>query len=134
TSALPPVPVAPSNLQFSSVSSSSVNLSWSDNSNNEDNFEVYKSIGNNTSYVKVGTLGANSNTFTDNSLFAHTTYFYKVLSRNVRGASVYSNEIQFQSSNTPPVLNNISDVKIRYDDEHSIPLVAVDNDNDLIIL
>jgi predicted esterase len=134
TQSLPALPVAPSNLQVISFSTNSATITWNDNSTNEANFEIYKATGTNASFVKVGTVNANVTTFTDNSLFAHTKYFYKVNSRNVRGASTYSNEAQFTSLNTSPTLASIAEVKLHYDDESTILLSASDIDNDLIII
>lgn len=134
TQALPNLPAAPSGLTTTAISASSVSLQWVDASNNEENFEVYKSAGNNTSYVRVATLGPGVTTYTDPNLFAHTLYFYKVLSKNVRGSSAFSNEIQFTSLNNAPVLSGLNVAGMRYDEELSIPITATDVDNDLIII
>ncbi|HZY81973.1 MAG TPA: fibronectin type III domain-containing protein, partial [Cyclobacteriaceae bacterium] len=134
TQALPALPAAPSGLVASNITPSSVTLNWTDNASNETNYEIYKSSGDNTSYTKLTTLGANVTTAADATLFAHTTYFYKVLAKNVSGNSAYSNEITFQSSNSTPTLNGVSDLIVRHSDTYSIPLTATDADGDLIII
>lgn len=133
TTALPPLPAAPTALQILNVAVTSATIKWTDASTNEDNFEVYKSLGNNSSYTKLATLPANTTQYIDNSLFAHTTYFYKVLSKNVRGSSAYSNEIQLTSLNTTPVISPVSDVTLRFDEERIIPIIASDADNDFLV-
>lgn len=133
TSALPPLPTAPSNLQLLSIAVGSASIRWTDNSNNENGFEVHKSV-NGAPYVKVATLPANTTQFTDNSLFAHTNYSFKVLSKNVRGTSAYSNVVSALSLNTTPQLNGVSDVILRFDDVRSIPLTAIDADNDFLVI
>lgn len=133
TTALPPLPIAPSNLQMVTVSPNSTTISWSDNSTNEDNFEVWKSIGNNSNYIRVGNLPPNTTSFTDNSLFAHTDYFYRVNARNVRGASGNSNELQVTSTNNPPVLAEIANVRMRFANEFGVSISAADVDNDFLV-
>jgi large repetitive protein len=133
TTALPPIPAKPTGLQLVSVTANSASIAWTDASNNEDNFEVYKSLGNNASYAKVATLPANTTGYVDNSLFAHTLYYYKVVSKNVSGSSADSNEISTTSLNTAPILNPIADVVVRFDEELVIEVEATDADNDFLI-
>ena len=42
-------------------------------------------------YIQVATVGANVRTYTDNTLFRKTTYFYRVRAANSGGKSGYSN-------------------------------------------
>jgi large repetitive protein len=133
TTALPPLPVAPTSLQSLAVGSNSTSLKWNDNSNNEDGFDLYKSPGVNTAYTKLVTLPAGSTQYVDNSLFAHTNYFYKVQSKNVSGSSAFSNELEVNSLNNSPVINPISNVTLRYDDELILEVSATDVDNDFLV-
>jgi hypothetical protein len=81
-------------------------ISWSDNSTNEDNFEVHKSVGTSDNFIKAATLPAGTTQYVDNTLFAHTKYFYKVLSRNVAGTNGdgFSNQLEVNTLNNNPVL------------------------------
>lgn len=133
TSALPPLPAAPTNLQLISLSTKSASIQWSDNSNNESKFEIFKSI-NDGEFSKVATLPANTTQFTDSSLFAHTKYAFKVLSANVRGGSAFSNELVLTSLNSNPVLSGVTDVTLHFEDEKTIPLTATDPDNDFVVI
>ena len=83
-------PAAPSNLNASSPSASSVNLSWSDNSNNENTFLIERREGSGA-FVQVATAFANATTYLDNNLSAGTTYSYRIRSANHIGESTYSN-------------------------------------------
>ena len=67
---------APSNLS-TSVSVNNVNLSWSDNANNESGYQVERSLSSSDGYSLIATLGANANSYSDNSL-ADGIYYYKV--------------------------------------------------------
>ena len=69
----------------------SVILNWVDNSDNEDNFLVERSTTVSGGYIQIATLGANARTFTDNTVFRKTTYYYRVRAANAGGPSSYSN-------------------------------------------
>jgi hypothetical protein len=134
TQTLPPVPAAPSNLVAAAIGSNFDSLVWNDNSANETVFEVFKSVGNNTSYQLVGTVAGSAGTkgsFKDIGLFAHTSYWYKVRSKNAGGNSAtYSNELQVTTTNSIPVMTPMSPFSLRFDEVKSFPLSASDADGD----
>jgi hypothetical protein len=72
------------------VSSSQINLSWTDHSNNETGFKVERTRHGN-SFKRIATVGANVTTYTDTGLKASTTYRYRVRAYNSGGNSAYSN-------------------------------------------
>lgn len=84
-------PAAPSALAVTSGGKGSASLSWTDNSSNEDSFIVERSTSMSAGYIQVATVGANVRTYTDNTLFRKTTYFYRVRAANTGGKSGYSN-------------------------------------------
>ena len=96
---------APSNLIATAVSPYQINLSWQDNSNNEDGFEIERSI-NGLTYTLLSVLNANATFYSDIT----TTYFnpfvgyyYRIRAFNSIGdRSSYSNEVLADTSSLQP--------------------------------
>jgi len=89
---LPPSP--PSSLVAKAISSSSIVLTWKDNSTNETGFKIEKKLGgcNSTNdWKQIATVKANITTYTNTGLTANTTYSYRVRAYNAGGNSAYSN-------------------------------------------
>jgi len=80
-------PAAPSTLSATAISSSQINLAWSDNSNNETGFRIEKSSAFSGPYTLLTTTGANATSYSDVSLPAMQTYYYRVMSVNASGTS-----------------------------------------------
>jgi hypothetical protein len=68
-------------------------LSWSDNSTNEDGFKIERATGTVGTFAQIGLTGANVTTYNDSNLNAGTTYCYRVRSYNTGGDSPYSNAV-----------------------------------------
>lgn len=66
-------------------------LSWMDNSTNEENFEVERLESGAGSWMLLATLSADSTSHTDTSAVPNTDYCYRVRATNAAGASTYSN-------------------------------------------
>jgi len=73
------------------VSSSQINLSWIDHSNNESGFKVYRSSKRRGGVRRIATVGANVTTFANTGLRASTRYRYRVRAYNSAGNSADSN-------------------------------------------
>jgi len=87
-----PVPNAPSNLTATAVSSSQINLSWTDNSADENGFKIERCQGNNcTNFVEIAQVPANTSSYSDPALLSNTFYRYQVRAFNAAGNSGYSN-------------------------------------------
>jgi len=84
-------PNAPSNLNATASSSSQIDLSWQDNSNNEDGFKIERKIQGG-SYSQIATVGANVTSYSNTGLNSGTTCCYRVRAYNAAGNSGYSNE------------------------------------------
>jgi hypothetical protein len=83
---------APSNLAGTTQSTSSIRLTWKDNSNNEDGFTIERKVLNGT-YSAVASLPANTTTYTDNSLSEGISYTYRIKAYKGSSSSSYSSEI-----------------------------------------
>ena len=84
-------PAAPSNLQATPASSTAIHLTWSDTSDNEDGFRVYRGTDSMTVTTLVATLGEGITSCPDAGLAASTTWYYKVTAYNSAGESAASN-------------------------------------------
>jgi thermitase len=85
------VPAAPSNLRVTTVGQTSIGLAWNDNSNNETRFEFFRRTGSSTTFVFIGSVGANRTSATNINLSRFTTYTYRMRACNGNGCSAYSN-------------------------------------------
>jgi len=86
------VPAAPTGIVAHATSYSSVNVTWTDNSNNETGFEVYRnnSLTGTTPWQIVSTTPAGATSYTDaGGLSPNTKYYYKVQAINQNGGSGY---------------------------------------------
>ncbi len=86
-------PLAPGDLTAIAGSSSSINLSWADHSNNETWFEIERSADGNT-FTRLSTVEINSTTYTDTHLEASFTYYYRIRAVGLADHSDYSNTAQ----------------------------------------
>ena len=86
----PTAPVDPSGLSATAVSSSQINLSWTDNSTDEDSYQVEQSTGGG-GFSVIAVLSADSTSYSDTGLVASTTFSYRVNASNGAGSSGYSN-------------------------------------------
>ncbi len=92
TQAAPALPAAPANLTATAISRSQINLSWTDNADNESGFRILRCKGSTcTNFALIATVGANVTSYADTNLTANTTYRYRVYAYNASGNSGYSN-------------------------------------------
>lgn len=96
-------PAAPAGLTATAASSSQINLTWLDNSTDEDGFRVEQSTDGIT-YTTAGIVGANTTTFSATNLSANTLYYFRVFAFNGGGDSSPSNvaTTTTQSGNLQP--------------------------------
>jgi predicted secreted protein len=92
TQAPPPPPAAPSGLAATAVSASQINLSWTDNADNENGFEIERCTGAGCSdFAQIAAVGAGVTSYANTGLAASTSYSYRVRAHNDSGDSGYSN-------------------------------------------
>ncbi|MCF8370102.1 MAG: DNRLRE domain-containing protein [Bacteroidales bacterium] len=85
------LPLSPSGLTSSAISSTQINLSWDDNSSNENGFKIERSPNGNTNWTVIQTTANNVTNYENTGLSASTTYYYRVKAFNTAGSSSYSN-------------------------------------------
>jgi hypothetical protein len=108
TAASGPPPAAPSALTTGAITSSTIALSWTDNSTNEDGFKVYRCSNSSTCTPStlVTTTAANVISFTDSGLVANTLYRYAVTSFNAAGGeSAQSNVVTATTLPVDPMVS-----------------------------
>lgn len=87
-------PIAPLDVTATTVSASEIDVTWNDNSNNEDYFEVWRGYWvieitrkfKGWSFVKI--LNADETIYHDNGLLPDTEYVYKIRSVNFDGGNI----------------------------------------------
>jgi regulation of enolase protein 1 (concanavalin A-like superfamily) len=77
---------APSALTAVVPSSSRIDLTWTDNSNNEIGFKIERATTSSGPFTQVGTVERNLTAYTDLGLAAGTTYYYRVRAYNNAGS------------------------------------------------
>jgi hypothetical protein len=98
------VPAAASGLSASAISTSQINLVWTDNAINESGYVVARGTTSGGPYTTIATLAASATAYTNTGLAASTTYYYVVRATNSVGPSPSSNEASATTSggSTPP--------------------------------
>lgn len=103
--ARPTGPAAPTNLRVLAVTDTAITLAWSDESSNEDGFELQRRTTG--SWASLASLAANTTTYSDSGLSAGTTYRYRVRAFNASGESEWSAEVA-QTTNQQPTLATVT--------------------------
>ncbi len=97
----PAPPAAPSGLVATPAAHDRVALAWTDNSDNEDTFELERSSDGGASWPTVATTTPNQTTYSDETVTAETQYLYRVRACNAEGCSTYS---EIAAAETPAAL------------------------------
>jgi hypothetical protein len=74
------------------ASAGELQITWADNSENEDGFKIERKTGTAGTYAQIATVGANVTSYRNASLIDGTTYCYRIRAYNSAGSSPYSNE------------------------------------------
>lgn len=107
------VPTAPSGLSATAASDTQIDLSWTDNSGDEDGFKVQRSADGSTNWTQVATRSSNVTTYSDPNLTSGTTYYYRVLAYNGGGDSTASNTANATTTGTAPIMFEAEDLTRR---------------------
>lgn len=95
-------PGQPTNLTVNSPSCNRVNLSWSDNSANEQGYLIYQNS------ALIATLGSNLTTYQDNSVSADSSYSYTVYAFRGSIYSIASTSASVATNVCPPGNDNVA--------------------------
>ncbi len=99
STAITTVPNAPTGLNYTRMSSTSLKLTWSDNSTNENGFKVEKKDGSDGTWLEIASLFQNTTSFSVASLDPGARYFFRIKAYNtVYNSYSYSNELEITLS------------------------------------
>ncbi len=123
-------PAAPSNLAASPLSTSSIHLTWNDNSNNEASFRIELRPTGGGSFNEIGSAAANATSINVSGLSAATSYDVRVRARNAGGDSAYSNTASATTLAAVSPPNPPSNLVAAPLSSSTIQLSWLDNSND----
>lgn len=86
------LPPPPSGLSATAVSTTQIDLAWTDNSSDEDGWTIERSTTSGSGYAVIDEAAANETTYSDTGLSSGTTYYYRVASSNAVGQSSWTTE------------------------------------------
>jgi len=114
--AAPPPPPPPDGdapvLGANAVAYNQVNLSWSENSTNEDGFQIERCAGAGcASFAKIAETGANATSYIDTPVSSSTSYSYRVRAFNAGGGANDSNIATVTTPAAPQVALHIGDLE-----------------------
>ncbi len=94
------LPEAPSDLSAEEIKSDRVSLVWTDNSDNEEGFRIYRGE-NNSDFSVIGSNAKDVSDYTDDTVAPDTNYTYRVVAYNANGESDYT-ELNVSTPKAPP--------------------------------
>ncbi len=100
------IPAKPSGLTASAVSSSQINLVWSDQATNEAGYVVDRGTASGGPYATIAIVGRNITNYSNTGLLADTPYYYVVKGTNSLGVSPTSSQASATTFlPTAPIIN-----------------------------
>jgi subtilisin family serine protease len=94
------LPTAPTSLKATTVSTTQINLTWTDGSTNESGFRIRRRSTSTGAWTVIASVGQNVTTYQNSGLVAGRTYYYVVTSYNSSGESALSNQVSATTTNT----------------------------------
>ncbi len=85
-----PIPLAPDSVLATATGLHSVQLSWHNRATYRKGFHIFRSPNGLSGWAQIDTTAANVYTYTDNTVAAHTAYWYRVSAFATCGESPYS--------------------------------------------
>jgi hypothetical protein len=115
-------PAAPTGMTATAASSSAINLTWVDNSDDEFGFKVERSLTGSSNWVEIANLGAGMEAHGDAGLDAATRYFYRVSANNGNGSSGFASADDTTHEGSPPGALDLSANGYKRKGRHGVTL------------
>jgi hypothetical protein len=135
TFAAPAPPAVPTGLTANVLSTNAIYLAWNDVADSETGYEIWRSSGDKTNDRAIAKIGAGNGSqmnFTDTTLFANVTYYYKVRALGVIAPSAFSAEVSGKTPNTKPAIKKVINFTMKYGTTFTLPVTATDPDGDAL--
>jgi hypothetical protein len=126
-------PAPPNSLQVSASGSGPV-LTWNNAAYNANTVNVYRSVGNSTSFSQVASLGSTVTSYTDTSAAGNTQYYYTVNATNGVGSSPFSDTASIATADKVPTLAPIANVTMNNTQSVQVNVTAKDDSTDHLTL
>ena len=98
---LPPAPAVPSGLGATAASSTEIDLTWTDNSSNDNGFKIERSPDGST-WAQINTVNAGVTSYSDTGLSPSTQFYYRVRAYNAGGNSAFTSSAVATTLVSPP--------------------------------
>lgn len=126
-----PKPVGATALTVTTVSSTSVKLTWTQGTG-ETGFEVFRATTSGGPYTFITRLATNATSYTDAGLNSNSTYYYVVRAVNETGAAAISNQASADNGNTAPVIDGLAGFHVKTDASYQENFTVTDNPGDVV--
>ena len=94
-------PAAPSAPSAAAVSDTEITVGWTDTSDNETSFEVWRKEGAGGEWTLAGTAAEDAVSYDDSGLTQNTLYVYRIRATNDWGESAYTEEVSAETEGIP---------------------------------
>lgn len=118
-------PTSSSDIATSLVNTSSIKISWTDNSDNEDGFVIEKSTTSTSGFVFAATSSIDATSTIINSLLPNTQYWFRVAAFNLDSTSTYATTTEgtytlaTDPSSVSAVANSATQITVSWADDDS---------------
>jgi len=125
----------PSGLAGTSVSDSAIDLTWTDNTSNEERFVIQRKLTGGGAFLEVATVSANVTRFRDTGLTPNTSYQYRIQAENLKGWNGPSNQITISTTSSAvlPIIARGDDITTLQNETRVFQPLNTDQGKNLVI-